>query len=134
MLLTMRRLHAPPLLLSLAALVPAVASAQQTCYGTNGTLITDRVGSCNPNAPDGVHVACCDLGKSPPDMCIEGGLCYRQDGENVNALFYADGCTDETGEAAACQQFCRGGEFSPCCSHGLEFFWKTSVADALGGR
>lgn len=95
------------LLLSLAV-AAATTAAQQTCYGTNGTLAISNIEPCNKDAPAGTHVACCDLGKSPPDICVNGGLCMRQDNTAVDDMIYAVGCTDQTGDAAECQQFCRG--------------------------
>ena len=82
-----------------------------TCYRPNGLAATSDLKPCNPDLVSaGKHSPCCNTGKSPPDLCLAGGLCYRQDGYDGNFLLYAVGCTDSTGADAACQQYCPTGE------------------------
>jgi hypothetical protein len=83
---------------------PAASTA--TCYRTNGVAGTDDIQPCHKNLARGAQSACCNLGKSPPDLCLAGGLCYRRDGYDGNALIYAVGCMDQLGTDMACQQYC----------------------------
>jgi hypothetical protein len=93
------------LVVLLTILIPSVLSTTK-CYRTNGIVGTDDIQPCYNNLAPGAQSACCNLGKSPPDLCLAGGLCYRQDGTDGNFLIYAVGCTDQLGTDAACQQYC----------------------------
>ena len=72
----------------------------------NGQLHGPEIQPCNADLPAGSHVACCNLTKSPPDICVGGGLCYSQDGQTIAELLVAQGCTDPTGKDVACQSYC----------------------------
>jgi hypothetical protein len=82
------------------------ANAASPCYMLNGDLATSEFQPCNSNLPSGSNSACCNLGKSPPDICLGGGLCQRMDTIEANFAIYAVGCTDRTGKDAACPQYC----------------------------
>src|SRR4051812_35092762 len=82
--------------------------AELNCYRTNGLLASTDIQPCSRNLPSGSHSACCNLGKNPTDICMAGGLCYRQDGTDGNFLIFAVGCTDPTGKDPSCQQYCTG--------------------------
>ncbi len=85
------------------------AYADLSCYLPNGLLADSNIRPCIPNLvnrPPGSNSACCNLGKNPPDICMGGGLCYRQDSPDGNFMIYAVGCTDPTGKDASCQQYC----------------------------
>ncbi|KFX96205.1 hypothetical protein V490_03469 [Pseudogymnoascus sp. VKM F-3557] len=92
--------------LLVALLVGSATAAEQKCYGVNGVLAKSDIQPCNKDAPEGTFVACCNLGKSPPDICIKEGLCYTQDGLDIASIFMARGCTDPTGKDPACPQIC----------------------------
>lgn len=81
-----------------------------TCFRPDGVVGDADIQPCHADLPTGSNSACCNLGKSPSDLCLSGGLCYRQDGYDGNALIYAVGCTDVTGADKACQQYCPTGE------------------------
>jgi len=83
-----------------------LATASTSCYRTNGQLGTVDIQPCFSDAGSGHYSPCCNLGKTPPDLCLAGGLCYRQDGTDGNFLIYAVGCTDLSGRDSACQQYC----------------------------
>lgn len=93
-------------ILLLHDLLPAFAEAP--CYLANGQLASSEFQICSSSLPSGAHSACCNLGKSPPDICLGGGLCQRQDTVDGNFLIYAVGCTDPTGKDPSCQQYCTG--------------------------
>lgn len=84
-------------------------SSASDCYWFDGNEGDSNIQACHNDLATGQHSACCTLGKSPPDLCLAGGLCYRQDSSDGNNLIYAIGCTDETGVNAACQQYCPAG-------------------------
>ena len=86
-----------------------VSTAGTACYRVNGQEGSEDIQPCHSNLTSGSHSACCNLGKSPPDLCLAGGLCYRQDGYDGNFLIYAVSCTDSSGADAACQQYCSAG-------------------------
>ena len=95
----------------LLALLAGSASAAATtddrkCYGVNGVLHSSDIQPCNADLPAGSHVACCNLTKSPPDICVGGGLCLSQEGNTIADLLWAQGCTDPTGKDVACQSYC----------------------------
>ncbi|OBT62447.1 hypothetical protein VE03_08624 [Pseudogymnoascus sp. 23342-1-I1] len=92
--------------LLLALLAGSATAQEQKCYGVNGVLQSAEIQPCNADLPTGSHVACCNLAKSPPDICVGGGLCYSQDGNTVADLLVAYGCTDPTGKDVACQTYC----------------------------
>ncbi|KFY51811.1 hypothetical protein V496_08770 [Pseudogymnoascus sp. VKM F-4515 (FW-2607)] len=92
--------------LLLALLVGATTAQERKCYGVNGELQSADIQPCNADLPAGSHVACCNLAKSPPDICVGGGLCYSQDGGTIADLLVAYGCTDPTGKDVACQSYC----------------------------
>lgn len=80
----------------------------------NGELHGPEIQPCNADLPAGSHVACCNLTKSPPDICVGGGLCYSQDGQTIAQLLVAQGCTDPTGKDVACQRYCESESSFPC--------------------
>lgn len=96
------------LLLALLAgsLVAAAAATEQKCYGVNGVLQSADIQPCTADLPAGSHAACCNLAKNPPDLCVGGGLCYSQDSRTIAELLVAYGCTDPTGDDAACRKYC----------------------------
>ncbi|KFY20049.1 hypothetical protein V493_07756, partial [Pseudogymnoascus sp. VKM F-4281 (FW-2241)] len=94
-----------PLLLALLA-TSAAAQGEQKCYGINGQPHSSDIQPCAADLPAGSHVACCNTTKSPPDICVGGGLCYNQGGKHVMDMLVAYGCTDPTGEDPACQKSC----------------------------
>lgn len=91
--------------------LPGWAQSQE-CYWSNGMLANSDFKPCNQDRPVGSHSACCNLGKSPADVCLGGGLCEDEETNDV-ALIYAVGCTDASGEDPNCQQYCIG-EFCHC--------------------
>jgi hypothetical protein len=93
------------------------ANAASPCYMLNGNLATSEFQPCNSNLPSGSNSACCNLGKSPPDICLGGGLCQRMDSTEANFAIYAVGCTDRTGKDAACPQYCPSAFASSSCSY-----------------
>ncbi|OBT50839.1 hypothetical protein VE04_08873, partial [Pseudogymnoascus sp. 24MN13] len=97
----------PRLLLALLASAPTTTAQDQKCYGVNGSLQSSDIKPCQADLPAGSHVACCNLTKDPPDICIGGGLCYSQDGNTIAQLLVAYGCTDPTGKDVACQTYCK---------------------------
>lgn len=97
--------------LLLALLAGSATAQEQKCYGVNGSLQSSDIKPCQADLPAGSHVACCNLTKDPPDICIGGGLCYSQDGNTIAQLLVAYGCTDPTGKDVACQTYCKS-EFS----------------------
>ena len=92
--------------------LPGWAQSQE-CYWSNGMLANSDFKPCNQDRPAGSQSACCNLGKSPADVCLGGGLCENEETDNGNALIYAVGCTDPSGEDPNCQQYCIG-EFCHC--------------------
>ncbi|KAE9376028.1 hypothetical protein N431DRAFT_481197 [Stipitochalara longipes BDJ] len=83
-----------------------LANATSQCYMVNGDIATSDFVPCTSNLPAGSNSACCNLGKTPPDICLGSGLCQRMDSPEANFLIYAVGCTDQTGKDAACPQYC----------------------------
>ena len=67
----------------------------------------------NADRPAGSQSACCNLGENPADICLGGGLCEDEETNNGNAMIFAVGCTDPSGEDPNCQQYCTG-EFYSC--------------------
>ncbi|KFY40288.1 hypothetical protein V494_03581 [Pseudogymnoascus sp. VKM F-4513 (FW-928)] len=56
--------------ISTAAAADAAADTNpQQCYGINGDLRPATIQPCNKDRAAGTHVACCDLGKTRPDIC-----------------------------------------------------------------
>ncbi|KAH8803414.1 hypothetical protein F5884DRAFT_756696 [Xylogone sp. PMI_703] len=82
------------------------AYAASSCYYLNGDVGTSQIKPCTNHLPSGSHSACCNLGKSPPDICLGGGLCQRMDSTEGDFVIYAVGCTDPTGKDSACPQYC----------------------------
>ncbi|OBT76063.1 hypothetical protein VF21_03492 [Pseudogymnoascus sp. 05NY08] len=97
----------PRLLVALLAISTPATAQDQKCYGVNGSLQSSDIKPCTADLPAGSHVACCNLTKDPPDICIGGGLCYSQDGNTIAQLLTAYGCTDPTGKDPACQRYCK---------------------------
>lgn len=91
------------------------ANAAPPCYWLNGNLATSDFQPCNSNIPLGSNSACCNLGKSSPDICLGGGLCQRTDTTEANFAIYAVGCTDPTGKDAVCPQYCPSAFISSSC-------------------
>ena len=44
----------------------------------------DNIQPSNQNLLSGTYSACCNLGKDLTDICMGGGLCYRQDSPDGN--------------------------------------------------
>jgi hypothetical protein len=87
--------------------LPGWAQSQE-CYWSNGMLANSDFRPCNPDRPADSQSACCNLGKSPADICLGGGLCEDEETNNGNSMIYAVGCTDPSGEDPNCQQYCIG--------------------------
>jgi hypothetical protein len=108
--------------------------ATQSCYLPNGLAADSDIQPCisdRVNLPAGSHSACCNLGKTPKDFCMTGGLCYRRDAPDGNFMIYAVGCTDPTGKDASCQQYCTG-ELNALGS-GFGRLGQTFTIDSQGG-
>jgi len=82
------------------------AYAVPPCYMLNGDLATSDFQPCTSNVLPGSNSACCNTGKNPPDICLNGGLYQRMDSLEGNFLIYAVGCTDRSGKDPACPQYC----------------------------
>jgi hypothetical protein len=82
------------------------ANAASPCYLQNGNLANGDFQPCTNTQPSGSNRACCNLGKTPPDICLGGGLCQRMDATDGNFVIYAVGCTDPTGKDPVCPQYC----------------------------
>ncbi|POR35720.1 N-acetyltransferase eso1 [Tolypocladium paradoxum] len=76
--------------------------AAKKCYFVDGTEAESSQMPCNPDAE---FSACCAMAKDRPDICLSSGLCYAQD-SGFEGMIYSNGCTDQTGQAAACPHFC----------------------------
>jgi len=84
----------------------SLANAVSPCYMLNGDLATSDFQPCTGNLPSGSNSACCNMGKSPPDICLGGGLCQRMDSRDGNFVIYAVGCTDRSGKDPVCPRYC----------------------------
>src|SRR5271170_3480310 len=92
-------------LLSLAFLLhPSAAQSNNTCYSVDGQILGDTYKPCNPSAQ---FSACCALNGTSPDndICLDSGLCQSTSGWFAGFI-WADGCTDQTGQAIACPNIC----------------------------
>jgi hypothetical protein len=111
----------------------SLANAVSPCYMLNGDLATSDFQPCTGNLPSGSNSACCNMGKSPPDICLGGGLCQRMDSRDGNFVIYAVGCTDRSGKDPVCPRYCpnqvelysltpcwSGSDSSWCCNNQQE--------------
>lgn len=88
-----------PILLILA---PSLAWA--ACYFVDGTPGYSDQRPCDPSAE--VSACCATFRPDYPDICLSSGLCYSYEG-----FLFMDGCTDKSGKANGCPQFCRDGKY-----------------------
>ncbi|KAF2248852.1 hypothetical protein BU26DRAFT_405681, partial [Trematosphaeria pertusa] len=79
-------------------------AAERTCYGLDGTQLSDEYGPCNPEAK---HSGCCAIHRpaGSVDVCLDNGLCMATNGGFVGTI-WQDGCTDPTGTDSGCPKMC----------------------------